>query len=165
MHLTKRKDRAEGSAGKITRLPLRARTANSRTRAGRKQPPAQLIQFPIGKPRNFQPIEAKSSAQNSDSLPDLDISAYLIKRPGSTVFVRVGSDDLWEANLFQNDLVIVDLCEQGEPGDLVLTSRSGRTLIEKFSALEYPLDPNCIIRGKVLWSIRAVGRGATDEEN
>ncbi|HEY0379839.1 MAG TPA: hypothetical protein VGC87_23180 [Pyrinomonadaceae bacterium] len=143
---------------KIAHLPLRARVVRGRAQAERKLPPAQLIQFPVGKPRNPQPIEAKSFDSVIEGLKELDLISYLIKRPGSTIYVRATTNGLCDANIYADDLLIVDLCEKGEAGDIVLITRNGVQYVERLSALEQ-VAPTGIVRGKVLFSIHDTGKG------
>lgn len=88
---------------RVTHLPPRLRPARGAARARRGDGPAQIINFPAGTPRNPQPVDL-------ESLPALDIGAHLITRPGSTVLLQIKRSHLRDAGIFDNALLIVDLC-------------------------------------------------------
>ncbi len=64
---------------------------------------------------------------------ELDLNAFLIKRPAATFFLRVRGDSMIKAGIHEGDILIVD--RSLEPGDrkIVIASVNGELTVKRLS--------------------------------
>jgi Peptidase S24-like len=118
------------------------------------QQPAQVYEFPTGKPRNEQPNILVSSP--FETAPTFDLHANLILHPSSTYFVRADGNQLYHAGIRNNDILIVDCALKPDAGDIVVIGSGSQLHIERHTKDARTFGT----RGKVLYSIHAIGRSA-----
>lgn len=102
----------------------------------------------------------------------LDLNRYLVKRPGSTFFLRVSGDSMIEAGIQDGDLLVVDRATQPTDESVVIVAIDGELAVKRlrltngkvsfesanplFSSL-HPTDPqSCIVWGVVSYVIHTL---------
>jgi DNA polymerase V len=61
----------------------------------------------------------------------LDLSAYLIRHPEATYFVRAQGDSMVDAGIFDGDLLIVDRALEPEDGSIVIAAIDGEFTVKR----------------------------------
>ena len=83
----------------------------------RASPIGETFELPF--PASSVPAGFPSPAE--DYLEEsLDISAYLVKRKGTTFFMRVSGDSMIEAGINDGDLLVIDRAERASDGAIIV---------------------------------------------
>jgi len=99
--------------------------------------------------------------------PSLNLHTLLAPRPRSTFFARLAGDAMVEANIFDNDLLVIERLSDYSHGQIVLAFVEGQRLVRRLERREgrlflcaanqrYPeieLDEEAQIFGKVVHSV------------
>ena len=63
----------------------------------------------------------------------LDLNEYAIKHPSATFFVRVNGESMINADIFHNDLLIVDRSLQPQNNSIIIADLDGELTVKRFS--------------------------------
>jgi DNA polymerase V len=62
----------------------------------------------------------------------LDISAYLVKRPKATYFMRVTGDSMIGDGINDGDLIVIDRADQVKDGSIVVARLNDEFVVKRF---------------------------------
>ena len=62
---------------------------------------------------------------------EIDLSSYLIDRPAATFLMRVASESMTGAGIFDGDLVVVDRSVEAKDGDVVVVVVNGDLTLKR----------------------------------
>lgn len=62
----------------------------------------------------------------------LDLNRHLVKHPSSTFFVRVSGDSMKDANIYSNDILVVDRSVSAKNNSIVVAVLNGELTVKRF---------------------------------
>jgi DNA polymerase V len=77
------------------------------------------------------PSPAEDYLENS-----LDISAYLVKRPKATYFMRVTGDSMVDDGINDGDLIVIDRADQVRDGAIVVARLNDEFVVKRFRLID-----------------------------
>src|SRR5215475_7352590 len=102
--------------------------------AARAQPHiGETLELPFAPtcvPAGF-PSPAEDYLENS-----LDISAYLVKRPKATYFMRVTGDSMIDDGINDGDLIVIDRADQVKDGAIVVARLNDEFVVKRFRMID-----------------------------
>ena len=102
--------------------------------------------------RKFSPLNVKSTNATGFTSPTddymdrgIDLNEQLVKNKPATFFMRIKSDSMKNAGIFNGDVVIVDRSLNAVPGKIVIAVLDGEMIIRRYDKLNnrVRLSPEC----------------------
>ena len=91
----------------------------------------------ISIPLFTSPVKAGFPSPAEDFIEEtLDLNKYLIKHPAATFFVKVEGDSMIDANIFKNDILIIDRSLSPQDKKIVIAILNGEFTVKRIRILK-----------------------------
>lgn len=67
---------------------------------------------------------------------EIDLNEFLVEHPASTFFARVKGNDMREAGIYNNDILIIDTSIEPEDGKIILASVNNELTIKYYRDID-----------------------------